>query len=197
MFTDQTGRFPVTSYKGNQYITMSFESLTNNILVEAMHSRVAGEMMRAIQVLMDRLHEKNINPTLHILYNECSAEYKEAMERNGMRFQLVPPNDHRCNVAEKAIQTFKDHFVAVLCGADDVSPLQLWCQLLRHAEHQLNLLRKSRTNPTISAFAKIYGSHNYDSHPCAVLGSAVEVSIYHAKQKENLGIAFKVWFLRM
>ena len=148
-----------------------------------MRSRVAGEMVRAYQVLVDRLHEKNINPTLHILDNECSAEYKEVIERNGMKFQLVPPNDHRRNVAEKAIQTFKDHFVAVLCGADDTFPLQLWCQLLRHAEHQLNLLRKSRTNPKISAFAEMYGSHNYGSHAWAVLGSAIEVHVMPSKRR--------------
>ena len=60
-----------------------------------------------------------------MLDNECSAEYKEVIERNGLKFQLVPPNDYHRSVAEKAIQTFKDHFVAVLCGADDTFPLQL------------------------------------------------------------------------
>ena len=80
-------------------------------------------MIRAYQVLIDRMKEKDINPTMHVLDNECSAEFKEAIKENRMKFQRVPPNDHRRNVAEKAIQTFKDHFVALLCGTDDNFPL--------------------------------------------------------------------------
>jgi len=152
-----------------------FETGSNNILVEAMRNRTATEMVRAYQVLIDRLKEKGIKPTLHILDNECSAKYKHAIHGNNMTYQLVPPSDHRRNVAEKAIQTFKDHFVAVLCGTDESFPLQLWCQILRHAENQLNILRKSRLNPTVSAFEQMYGPHNYDVHPFAILGSAVEL----------------------
>ena len=78
---------------------------------------------------------------------------------------------------EKAIQTFKGHFIAVLCGTDDSFPLQLWCQILRQAEHQLNMLRKSRINPSISAFEQMYGPHDYDTHPFAILGCAVELHV--------------------
>ena len=49
IYTDQTGRFPVTSYKGNQYIMVLFETVTNNILLEPMRSRVSEEMARAIK----------------------------------------------------------------------------------------------------------------------------------------------------
>ena len=126
MFSDQTGRFPVTSYKGNQYVMVLFETRSNNILVEPMRSRVSGEMCRAYQTLVDRLKECGIKPTMHILDNECSAEFKTLISENEMKYQLVPPYDHRRNVAEKAIQTFEDHFVAVLCGTDDNFPLQLW-----------------------------------------------------------------------
>ena len=73
--------------------------------------------------------------------------------------------------------------MAVLCGTDDSCPLRLWCQLLRHAEHQLNLLRKSRLIPTTSAFAHMYGSHNFDAHPWAVLGSAVELHVMPSKRR--------------
>ena len=177
IYTDQTGRFPVTSFKGNQYIMVLFETGSNNILVEAMRSRTASEMVRAYQLLIDRLKEKGIKPTLQILDNEISAEYKQAIHDNDMTYQLVPPNDHRRNIAEKAIQTFKDHLVAVLCGTDESFPLQLWCQVLRHAEHQLNMLRKSRLNPAVSAFEEMYGPHNYDAHPFAILGCPVELHV--------------------
>ena len=88
------------------------------ILVEPMKNRTAGEMIRAYQVLIDRLNSAGIFPKLHILDNECSTELKTVIKNNKMTFQLVPLHDHRRNIAEKAIQTFKDHFISILCGAD-------------------------------------------------------------------------------
>ena len=163
MYTDQTVKFPVTSFCGNQYIMVLFELDSNNILVEPMKSRTAGNTILAYQTLVNRLKEKCIHPAMHLLNNECSAEMKIAIQRNGMKYQLVPPHDHIRNIAEKAIHVIKDHFVSVLCGTDENFPLQLWCQILRHAEHQLNLLRKSRVVPTVSAFSHMYGQHNYDA----------------------------------
>ena len=173
MYTDQTGKFPVTSFRGHQYIMVLFEVDSNNILIEAMKSWTAGNMILAYQTLIDRLKEKGIQPMMHVLDNECSAEVTMAIKRNGMKYQHVPPHDHRRNIAEKAIQVFKDHFVSVLCGTDKNFPLQLWCQILRHAEHQLNLLQKSRVTPSVSAFAHMYGQHDYDAQPFAILSSTV------------------------
>jgi hypothetical protein len=59
---------------------------------------------------------------MHILDNECSAEFKERIKSNNMQYQLVPPHDHRRNIAEKAIQVFKAHFISILCGADKSFP---------------------------------------------------------------------------
>ena len=82
---------------------------------------------------------------------------------------------------KKAIQTFKDHFVAVLCGTDENFPLQRWCQILRQAEHQLNMLRKSRTNPAISVFEQMHGQHQYKAYSCAVLGCELEIHVMPAQ----------------
>ena len=77
-----------------------------------------------------------------------------------MTYQLADVHNDRRNIAEKAIQTFKDHFVSVLCGTDAKFPMQLWCRILRQAEHQLNLLRKSRVDPSMSTYEALYGKHN-------------------------------------
>jgi hypothetical protein len=65
------------------------------------------------------------------------------IETTHMTFELVPPDDHRRNMAEKAIQTFKDHMVSVLSGCSPHMPMHLWCQLLPQMEQQLLLLRQS------------------------------------------------------
>jgi hypothetical protein len=73
---------------------------SNAILVEAMKNRTAGEMIRAYLVLVTHLRNAGVTPKMHILDNECSEEFKEQIWKNSMTFQLVPPHDHRRNIAE-------------------------------------------------------------------------------------------------
>jgi hypothetical protein len=91
-----------------------------------------------------------------------------------MTYQLVPPHDHQQNKAEKAIQTFKNRFVAILCGANTSFPLNLWDLLLRQAEHTLNMLQPSQMTPTVSAYAYLWGQHDYNANPFVPLGCKVE-----------------------
>ena len=177
IYTDQPGRFPKKSSRGNQYIMVMTEVDSDAILVEPMKNRTAGEMSRAYQALIDRLNSAGIFPKMHILDNECSAEMKATIKLNKMTFQLVPPHDHRRNIAEKAISTFKDHFIAILCGADKSFPLHLWDRLLLQAEHTLNMLRPARMTPTISAYAYLWKQHDYNANPFAPLGCKVEAHL--------------------
>ena len=82
-------------------------------------------------MLVDRLKAGGIQPEMHILDNECSNELKLDISKNDMQHQRIPLHDHRRDIAEKAVQTFKDHFVAVLCGTDERFPMQLWFRILR------------------------------------------------------------------
>ena len=99
-----------------------------------------------------------------------------------MTHELVPPDCHRRNMAERAIQTFKNHFVAILSGVDDRFTLSLWCYLVRPAELTVNLLRQSNVVPKISAFAHVHGQHDYMRHPFAPLGCSV---MAHIKPKNR------------
>ncbi len=156
MYTNQTGKFPKKSSKGNHYIMVLIEINSNAILVEAMKNCTAGEMIRAYLVLVNRLRNAGVKPKMHILDNECSEEFKAQIWKNNMTFQLVPPHDHRRNIAEKAIQTFKAHFISILCGTDKDIPLHLWCRLLPQAEHTLNMLQSARVAPNVSAYAYLW-----------------------------------------
>ena len=57
-----------------------------------------------------------------------------------MKYQLVTVHDHRTNLAEHAIQTFKDHFMAILDGTDQGFPTRLWDELIEQTVITLNLL---------------------------------------------------------
>jgi hypothetical protein len=69
-----------------------------------------------------------------VLDNQVSAAYKQAIGNSDMTYEVVPPDDRQCNMAEKAIQTFKDHFVGVLSGCAPTFPMHLWCQLFLQVE---------------------------------------------------------------
>jgi hypothetical protein len=177
IFTDQPGCFPKKSSRGNQYIMVLTKINSNSILIELMKNRTAGKLIQACQTLIDQLRTTDIVPKLHILDNECSQDFKDTIHLNKMTFQLVPPQNHQQNLAEKAIQTFKDHFIAILCKADKSFPLNLLDRLLPQAEHTLNMLRPLWMTPTILAYAYLWNQHNYNANPFAPLGCKVEAHL--------------------
>jgi hypothetical protein len=178
MYSNQTGRFPKKSSKGNLYIMVLIHINSCGILVAAMKDRTAGKMIRAYQSLINHLNPQGIYPKHHVLDNECSAEFKGTIKKNHMTYQLVPPHDHHRNIAKKRIQTFKAHFISILCGVDKSFPLHLWCQLLPQAQHTLNLLRPAHMCPTVSAYVYLWDPHDYNTHPFAPLGCKVEAYLY-------------------
>ena len=104
------------------------------------------------QCALDSMKLCGIIPKRQVLHNEVLAASKAANPASGMTYELVLPNDHRRNLAEKAIQTWKDHFIGVLSGTYDSLPLPLWCQIIPQAERQLLFMRQSYANPMISAY---------------------------------------------
>jgi hypothetical protein len=54
--------------------------------------------------------------TLHKLDNESSRDLKEWIGEQQTKFQFTPPNMHRTNAAEKAIQTWKNHVLSGLAS---------------------------------------------------------------------------------
>jgi hypothetical protein len=147
------------------------------ILVEPMKNRTSGKMIRAYQTLINCLRTAGSILKLHVLDNECSQDFRDTIRLNGMIFQLVPPHDHQRNLAEKAIQTFKEYFIAILCGTDKSFPFTLWDRLLPQAKHTLNLLRPSRMMPTISSYAYLWKQHGYNANPFAPLGCKVKAHL--------------------
>jgi hypothetical protein len=89
------------------------------------------------------------------------------MRAKSVTFQLVPPHNHRRNAAEKAIGTWKDHFIAGLSSLDPNFPMHLWCQLIPQATTTLNLLRQSHINPRLSAEAQLNGAFDFNTTPLA------------------------------
>ncbi len=95
-----------------------YEVDINVILVQEIQNWILDKMVAAYNILVAQLKKTGFEPKLHLLDNKCLQEYKEVMTSNKMKCQLVPPNDHRRIIVEKAIQTFKDLFVTLSFGSD-------------------------------------------------------------------------------
>ena len=173
IYTDQTGAFPCISSRGNRYVFILYHYDTNAILAEPIQNRTATELLRAYKLLLQKLKNSGYAPKLHILDNEMSQIMKDFDSDNKIDFQLVPPHNHRRNVAERAICTWKNHFVSTLCTTNNTFPMHLWCRLIPQATMSLNMLRSCRHNIKLSAYEAIEGSYNYNSNPLAPPGCKI------------------------
>ncbi len=104
--------------------------------------------------------------------NEVSEVLKDTIQ-DDCKLELVPPGCHQRNVAEVAIKTFKEHFIAILAGLPDSFPVQLWCKLLPQAELTLNLLRPSHARPQVSDHAYLLGPFDFDRLTLSPMGCAM------------------------
>jgi hypothetical protein len=90
-----------------------------------MKDKTEGSMIKAYGTLWTRITaSKSVQPRTHVLDNEASEAFKTEISKN-CKIQLVPPDTHRRNLAERAIQTFKSHFKAIIAGVDDSFPMRL------------------------------------------------------------------------
>ena len=112
--------------------------------------------------IMRRLDDRGHQVDVQILNNEVSVDFKiTILEDWCATYQLVPPNIHQRNIAERAISTIKVHFLSFLAGVGPAFPKFMWDNLLAQTELTLNLLRQAILNPRISAWEYFIGAFDY------------------------------------
>ena len=121
-----------------------------------MKKRVDKEMIRSLIELTEYLKSCGINPVLHFIGNESSIYLKMTMNTMNIKYQLVPPDNHRAKQFRERNSNVQTHFIVVLCSVDKEFHLQLWDTLLQRATISLNFLRQSRSLPHLSAY-----THNF------------------------------------
>ena len=172
-YADLTGRFPYRSSRGNEYILVAYHYDSNAILATAIKNRQAATITSAWKNLNSQFAKAGAQPTTYIMDNEASTDLKDALQEEQIEHQLVPPHNHRTNLAERAIQTFKAHFKAGLASLDPDFPLREWDRLIKQAVTTLCLLRSARANPNLSAYAYLFGQFDYNATPLVPPGTKV------------------------
>ena len=101
---NQTGKFPIMSQRGHRYIMILYY------------------LIDAFEVLYQRLRDAGIKPIIQRLRNEASEAMIRRIKEKKMNYQLASPHDHWLNPAERAVQSFKNHFISNLHGCDKQFP---------------------------------------------------------------------------
>ena len=177
-FSDQTGAYPVISTRGMRYIMMFHDYDSNAILGRPIRNRTGAELLQTFKEVHKYLCDRGLRPQYHVMDNECPNALKQFMREENMTFQLTPAEMHRTNTAERAIRTGKNHFLAGLASTDPSFPAALWDQLFEQWYITLNLLRQSRLNPRLSAYAQLEGQFDYNKTPLAPPGI---IAVGHVK----------------
>jgi hypothetical protein len=183
LYTDLTRKFPVRSSKGNWYIIFCYVFDCNYVTVVPMKSRSASEWVKAYDHIHQELTAKGLKLKLQTLDNEASTALKNFFTTNDMEYHLVLPHCHCRNAAERAIRTFKEHFVACLSSVDPTFLLHLWDRLLPQAEITLNLLRTSRLHPQLSTADHFHGLIDYNKTSFAPPGCKIIAHEKPAKRR--------------
>jgi hypothetical protein len=95
---------------------------SNTINAVAIKNTKKESLIKGYNDMYEDLQKAGINPVLHQLDNETSKDLIKEIENKGLKYQIALPGDHRLNHAERAIQTFKNHFIAILYDTDSGFP---------------------------------------------------------------------------
>lgn len=195
VYTDQAGKLPVVCSWGNRLLMVMLNVDANYIDAEPLKDHSDASLTQAYTAMWKRLTASGvIKPTMHILDNKVSPAFKSKFREN-CDLQLTPPDTHQRNLAERAIQTFKNHFIAILVGVDKDFPMQLWDRLIPQAVLTVNLLQKASANPAISAYKYINEKHDYSKLPLAPLCCAVQIHEGPARRLKWAPHSVVGWYL--
>ena len=89
-YSDQTGRFPIFSSCGNQYIFILYNYDTNSIHAQLLKKRQALEITSAWMTFHEHLKQQGADPTLHILDNEFSHTMHKSSASTTLTSILFP-----------------------------------------------------------------------------------------------------------
>jgi hypothetical protein len=170
IYNDLTGNFPFMSLNGSACFFVMYHYGTNSILATPIVNMDDKSIFEAFKAKFNMLEEKGYKPKVNVMDNQATKYIKQFLTKKGCKLQLEEPHNHRVNSAERAIQTFKDTFIAALAITDMEFSLQLWDKFMPQVQDTLNLMQESRVTPGISAYEDLKGPYDWGRYPLAPIG---------------------------
>ena len=112
-----------------QYLLIFYHYDSKYIHAEGIPNRQKESHVTAYKRAHAIFTKRGLKPKLLKLDNECSELLEEFLEKEEVKYQLTTAYQHRQNTAERAIRTFKIHFIPPPCNF--LEPILEVCLLLR------------------------------------------------------------------
>jgi hypothetical protein len=174
-YSDATGKFPIRSFSGNEYLILFYCQDTNFIHLEPVSSRSSSDRVKAYALGEAVFQREGFKPKFEFLDNEISKGLETFFAAQNIEYEHPPSSTHRRNKAERCMRTAKNHFEAMLATCDREMPLAAWDELIDHAVLTMNLMRRSNTMPHLSAQVHLKGRYSYNHTPIGPPGCKVVV----------------------
>ena len=129
IYSDLTGRFPVQSYEGMQYIFVAYVYKINTILMHPMKLRADPAMVTAFTSIYNKLAATSHQPKHHVLDNECSGAVQQFLEKKGVTRKNVDANNYKVDATEPTVKTAKYRVIATMATFDASCSIQLWSKM--------------------------------------------------------------------
>jgi hypothetical protein len=163
-YHDLTGLFPFMSLDSRVCFFVLYHYKLNCILTTPIAGLNDISIFNAYKKQFGELAAKGFKPKLHVMDNQATKHIKKFLTNNECKLQLIEPRNHSVNAAERAIQTFKDAFIAALATTDSDFPLQLWDRITPQVQDTLNLMHASRINSNILAYKALNGPYDWNQY---------------------------------
>ncbi len=162
VYNDLTGSFPFMSLNGSVCFFVMYHYKRNAILATPVTGLDDKSIFKAYKMQFDNFTSNGYKPKINIMDNQATKHITAFLTEQQCQLQLVEPHNHRLNAAERAIQTFKDAFIAALVTTDSNFPLQLWDKITPQVQNTLNMMRASCINQTISVYEQLHGPYDWN-----------------------------------
>ncbi len=157
---------------GSQYILLSVYK--RYIHIELLASRSEAPIIDAYSRTYQCCFQLGHYVQFQVIDNEAPKGLRQHFIIHDIQYQFVPPFYKRSNKAERAIQTFKRHFIAILAGTHPSFPINFWHELIPQSEITLNTMRAFADQPNISAYHGIHRKlYDFLGHPLAPCGTLI------------------------
>jgi hypothetical protein len=156
-YNDCTGNLPFMSLDGNICFFVMYHYEMNAIFATPIPGLDSKGILVAFKKNFEYLVSKGYKPKINIMDKQATKAIKFYLTPQECKLQLVEPGNHCVNTAKRAIQTFKNRFIGALGTTDMDFLIQLWDKKPPQVQDAINLVRRSRINPSKSAYEALKG----------------------------------------
>ncbi len=114
VYNDLTGSFLFILLDGIVCFFVLYHYKANAILATPIAGLDDISIFNAYKMQFKGFTSKGFKHKINIMDNQATKNIKAFLMEQQCKLQLVEPHNHRMNAAERAIQTFKDAFIAAL-----------------------------------------------------------------------------------